>query len=621
MKKHSHIPFEELAFDAVGEQEETIESPASRGLFILLGSITVVVGFLIMGRVGFLSVTRGEQYSNRANANVYKEIISPARRGAIVDRYEMVLAESKSSFSVFLNVADILKQPGSFEKIIQTLAETLNVEVEEIRSAALAINLEKENTIAVVRNLTSDEVIKVKGLALEGVEVHDDFIREYKDAKAFAHVVGYTGVGEDNSIEGKTGLEAYYDNILRGTDGKFIYYRDALGEVYEKKSFFEPVIGERLETTIDFDLQKYSYERLEQGLRTLGRTSGVAMALKPTTGEVLAMVNAPSFDSNIFVDRSRSAERGEVLTSENTPLFNRAISGAYEPGSTIKPLVALAALKEALIAPETKVYAKGTIEVQNPFFPEKPSIFKDWTNHGLVDLHAALARSSNIYFYGLGGGLTTEQSGTVPVQGLGIKKIKEYWQLFGLGKETGIDLFSENVGLLPDPEFKENRTSEPWRIGDTFNVSIGQGDLLVTPLQLINFFASIANNGIGYRPTVTQQEEHEVLYDYSSWKYELGEVQQGLIDAVKKPYGTAYRLSDLPMSVAGKTGSAQISNNTKINAFFLGYAPVENPEIVLLILVENAREGSINTLPIAKDILGWYYENRIAHKKVIEEEK
>jgi penicillin-binding protein 2 len=313
-------------------------------------------------------------------------------------------------------------------------------------------------------------------------------------------------------------------------------------------------------------------------------------------------------------------------------LFNRAISGAYTPGSAIKPMVALAALKENIIDPKKQILSTGYIEIPNPYDPEKPSRFLDWKAHGWVDLRSALARSSNVYFYEIGGGFEG-------LKGLGVNKLKEYWQRFLLGAKTGIDLPSESSGFLPDPEEKEERTGQIWRIGDTYNVSIGQGDLLLTPIQLINFIASIANGGKIYRPRLVSCATHDnsnnpnlhpndsnrsdnsdtglyhsdcgLLMDYSEWQKEIKEVQKGMEDAVEKYYGTANLLSFLPMSAAGKTGSAQVANNTRTNAFFVGYAPAENPEIAILVLMENAREGSLNAVPIAKDVLEWYYYNRI----------
>jgi penicillin-binding protein 2 len=203
------------------------------------------------------------------------------------------------------------------------------------------------------------------------------------------------------------------------------------------------------------------------------------------------------------------------------------------------------------------------------------------------------------------------------IAGLGLERLHYYWQKFGFGQKTGIGLEPEVAGFLPTSAEKEARTKQPWRLGDTFNVSIGQGDLLVSPIQLINHFASIADNGIMRRPSLIKSigdeksGESPIMLDYSDWRMELKEVQAGMREGVVKDYGTAHLLNTLPFSSAAKTGSAQTNNNTKTNAFFVGYAPYEDPRIVISVLVENAKSGSLNAVPIAKDVFNWYWENRL----------
>ncbi len=347
--------------------------------------------------------------------------------------------------------------------------------------------------------------------------------------------------------------------------------------------------------TVDLEFQKYFYERFQQSLQELERHAGTGIAMNPKTGEILAMVSFPSFNNN---------EPVKYLRAPNQPLFNRAVSGVYSPGSTIKPLMALAGLKEKVMDTNFEVYSPGYLEIPNPYNPENPSRFLDWRVNGLVNLHSALARSSNIYFYVIGGGYKN-------TKGLGINKLNEYWKKFGFDKKTNIDLSNEAVGFLPNPEEKEKRTKQPWRIGDTYNVSIGQGDLIITPIRLLTMIASIANNGKMMKPHFLLDEPPDILFDYSDWGDLIKEVQRGMRDAVAQSYGTANFLYDLPYKTAGKTGSAQIANNTKTNAFFTGYGPVSDPQIVILILVEDAKGGSLNAVPIAKDVLKWYYDKRL----------
>ncbi len=296
-------------------------------------------------------------------------------------------------------------------------------------------------------------------------------------------------------------------------------------------------------------------------------------------------------------------------------MFDRAVSGLYSPGSTIKPLVAVGALTEGTLDPLHQIYSPGYLDVPNPYDPAHPSRFLDWQPQGWVDLFSALARSSDVYFYQVGGGFGDQQ-------GLGITRLKQWWEKFGLNIKTGIDLPNENSGFLPDPQWKEKVKGQPWRLGDTFNVSIGQGDLTITPIELLNYVSAIANGGKLYVPRIMKdikdpqgnvvlESTSTVTRDLSS---EIGKalplVQQGMRDAVTKPYGTAYMLHDLPIEVAAKTGSAQVENNAKTNALFVGYAPYNDPQVAIVILVEDAKEGSLNVVPVARDFFLWYYQNR-----------
>jgi len=406
-----------------------------------------------------------------------------------------------------------------------------------------------------------------------------------------------------NDLIGRAGLEAFYDDRLRGKNGAIALYRNAKGEVEATTRVKEPIAGNRLETTLDADFQRYFYQRMIQALVSLGRTSGAGIAINPKNGEVLALVSLPSFDANNIAPS---------LNNPNRPLFNRAVSGLYSPGSTIKPIHAVAALNEKIIAPDRQIFSAGYIEVPNPYRPDQPSRFLDWKAHGWVNLYQAIARSSNIYFYAVGGGLEPNVSPNHDfLKGLGIERLIAYWKRFGLDQKTGIDLPGEASGFLPNPTEKEKRTGARWLIGDTYNVSIGQGDLTITPIRLLSAIAAIANNGRAFAPHLAKERKGPILIDVSDLGDALTEVRKGMEETVNQPYGTAHLLNDLPLKVAGKTGSAQIAGNTKVNALFVGYAPASNPEIAVLILIEDAKEGSLNTVPIARDVFRWYYENRL----------
>lgn len=258
------------------------------------------------------------------------------------------------------------------------------------------------------------------------------------------------------------------------------------------------------------------------------------------------------------------------------------------------------------------------MDFPNPYNASETTRYLDWRYQGNVNLASAIAQSSDVYFYLVGGGSPPEISppeilnGGGTVKGLGISRLIDWWEKFNLGKPTGVDLPGEGDGFLPSPDWKEAKTKKPWLLGDTYNVSIGQGDLLLTPIQLLSYTDAIANGGKIYEPVLNLDSRHpSTTADLSAFQPEIKEVQKGMVEGVTSPLGTAHSLADLGFSVGAKTGSAQVMNNAQENAWFVGYTPTDNPQIAILVLVENSKEGSLNAVPIAKDILNWYYWNRI----------
>lgn len=601
------ISFEESIFDDWSGSSR-LESPMPRGAFFLVGfaALALIASFSI--RFAFLSFVHGDDYAARGAANADKRSVIPAYRGVITDRFGEPLVKNVPSFTAGLDIAELYRRgrpADSRAALVTKVAAILSVPASGIEALLAEAEEEGAARVTVAKDITAEQAIDLRAVGDEALLVEDDYRREYPDPFVFSHILGYTkGVDFKNTIEGKAGLEAQYDAMLRGTDGVRIAYRDAHGTVLAEKKAQESRAGETLTTTIDAGLQRYFHERFKEGLASLGKTAGVGLAMNPKTGEILALVSFPSFDNNT---------PAKYLLTAGNPLFNRAISGVYSPGSTIKPLVSLAALHEKLVTPEFTVYSKGYLELPNPYDPEKPSKFLDWKAQGLVNMYSALARSSNVYYYVIGGGCTAVTCNDVGrSKGLGINKLNEYWKIFGLNKKTGVDMPAEGTGFLPNPTEKEQRTGQPWRIGDTYNVAIGQGDLQVTPIRLLTFFSSLANFGKEIKPHfLLSAGEPEVTHDYSSWTDEIAAVRQGVRDVVAKPYGTANALYDLPYKSSGKTGSAQIQNNAKTNAFFMGYGPSDDPQFAVLVLVEDAKTGSLNAVPIGRDVMKWYYENRL----------
>ncbi|HXF44364.1 MAG TPA: penicillin-binding protein 2 [Candidatus Paceibacterota bacterium] len=615
------IDLEDILTDRF-QENDLLEVPLSDGVFrTFIFTVVVVIGFVIF-RIWDISILNHSFYKSRASANMsFMEVKRPAR-GLILDRNGEPILENESAIAAYLIPHDLPTAIDERDQVLKRISAILGINEAELKAKIRDKDWAFSEKLEIASNLGYEEIAAAESEVIPGLSVESVFRRRSKPTGVFSHIVGFTGLVDDNDLAenenlfiddevGKAGLEAQYDAYLRGRNGREIILRDAKGDVKEKTEVTLAEPGKNVETFIDRDFQEYFYGRLIAALRDLGRDVGVGLALDPRNGEVLALFSIPGFDvGNVSAS----------LAKPNEPFFNRAISGLYNPGSTIKPLVAAAALAENVIGPKNEIYSAGYIEVPNPYNPENPSRFLDWKAHGYVNLRSALARSSNVYFYEVGGGFGNQI-------GLGIEKLRQWWHKFKLDEKTGIDLPGEKAGFLPSPAWKEKRFGDPWRIGDTYNVSIGQGDLLMTPIELLNYIASIANGGKFYQPRVMKRivaedgseiikSEPTVIGDLSA---ELGlefqEVREGMEDAVRQPYGTAYLLADLPFAAAAKTGTAQIQNNEKVNAFFVGYAPADDPEIAILVLVENAREGSLNTVPVAKDALMWYYENRIKKQK------
>lgn len=616
MKKEI-LNLEDILTDRAVE-DDFIEVPLADRVFkiFLLGFVGFVI--IVFGQMFNLGFFGYGLYKERALANVSDTKITPVPRGVIIDRFGEPLVKNEPAFDAFLIPRFLPQSAVERSRLLNKISEVLGIDSVELNRKIYEKNWSLSDRLLVANNIAHDQLIDLSTINLPGLQLEPSFKRVHQPPLKFSHLLGSVGlVGEDDlknnklfTIDdeiGRTGLDGYYDAYLRGNNGKEVFFRNALGKIEDTRIVQLAEPGLNLGTFIDRKFQEYFYDRLEAALGSLGLSGGVGIALNPQNGEILALFSIPAFDSN---------QIAKFLNDPQKPIFNRALTGLYNPGSTIKPLVAVAALAEGIVNPKKEIYSAGFIEVPNPYRSGESSRFLDWRAHGWVNLYSAIAKSSNVYFYEVGGGFKDQK-------GLGISKLKEWWQKFGLDQKTKIDLTGENAGFLPDASWKEKTTKQPWRLGDTYNVSIGQGDLTITPIGLLNYISAIANGGKFYQPRIMNfiQDENDqivqrsksiLLKDRSSeFSSVIREVQRAMRDTVSQSYGTAYLLHGLPMSVAAKTGSAQIENNTKLNAFFVGYAPFEDPQIAILVLVENAREGSLNTLPVARDVLLWYYENRL----------
>jgi len=368
----------------------------------------------------------------------------------------------------------------------------------------------------------------------------------------------------------------------------------------------DPKPGSDLVLGIDSGLQKKIYDSLNDILIKTQTKTAAAVAINPQSGEVLAMVSLPSYDNNLFAQKISANDYSKLTQDPNKPLFNRAISGEYPPGSTIKPAIATAALSEKIITPSTIISGLGgTIRIGS-------YSFGDWTVHGPSDVRTAIAQSNDIFFYTLGGGYGS-------IGGLGMSLMKKWDNLLGLGETTGIDIGGESSGLIPDEQWKQDTFNEKWSVGNSYHAAIGQGYVTVTPLQLANYIATIANGGTLFKPHLVSQIKKndgtvsviqpQIIRSGFISPDVVNVVREGMRQAVTG--GTAQPLKDLPVEVAGKTGTAQFGvGGSQTHGWFVSFAPYDNPQIAMVVLVEGGGEGFTSALPVTKAVYQWYFGGR-----------
>jgi len=418
--------------------------------------------------------------------------------------------------------------------------------------------------------------------------------REYIESGGFAHVLGYIGYpnelelkdGDFNPKEyiGKNGVENTFNSILMGERGVRIEEVDASGRVESDHVSKVPTPGESITLSIDARVQAKLYEIISEVATSNGFKGGAAVLMNVETGEVLSLVSFPEFDMNVMAAGKDRVLINEYVTNPDNPFLNRVVSGLYSPGSTIKPYLGLAALVENIISPTKTIYSSGRLVVPNPYFPDQPSIFNDNKAHGAVDLRRALAVSSNVYFYTIGGG-----AGGQP--GLGISRIEKYSRLAGFGAPTGIELNVEAAGVIPNPEWKAKTfNGEPWRLGDTYHTSIGQYGYLVTPLQVVRAVSYLANNGRLLQPTLVARAEPKVINQSNFSATHFKVIQEAMRQTVTN--GTALVLNSPAVEVAAKSGTAEVDASKRyVNAWISGYFPYGRPRYAFVVVMEQGPRG------------------------------
>lgn len=617
-------------FDALHSPESKIERPLGRASHVVfLGLVLVGMGYM-GARAATLQIESGDKFFAKSQANRF--LIRPvfAPRGIIYDYLGIPLVENEPAYGLVFEKSAFLDSKEDLDVFLSALGKTLKKSREEFWEMGFPPENDPgalPQRIFISQEMSPENIVSVASRLdeLPGIRVFESFRRVYRDPYAMSHLTGFVGkVSQeelvrhpefaDEEMVGKSGVELSYEEILRGEGGKKIVEVNASGEESRFRLVEEPHPGSDLVLTIDGGLQKTAYEVIAGYVGDEKAASVVA--LDPRSGAVRALVSFPGFNTNRFGQSLSKGEFDAVLQNTLKPLFNRALSGEFPSGSVIKPLIGAAALEENIIDPQKRIYDVGFIEVPNPYVPGEVSRFVDWRPNPQprwIDFYEALAQSANVYFYNIGGGFKEQR-------GLGIAGIKKYAVSFGFGSLLGIDLPGERPGLVPDPDWK--RVAEPddpvWRVGDTYNVSIGQGGVKTTPLQVTAMTAALANGGKLYRPYVAsailedgepvRQFTPEIRRDNLVSEESLDHVIQGMRLAVVR--GTAGRLSAVSVPVAAKTGTAQIGGKLQPHAWVTAFAPVENPEIAITVMVEHAGEGATVAVPIMRDILQWYFSSR-----------
>lgn len=568
------------------------------------------VALLVIGATFWtLQIAKGGEYRTMAENNRLRKVPIKAPRGVIFDRHGQVLAENQPSY-------DLLFERSRAKNVQASLAfaaDVLGRPKSEVTAALTKVGPAAAYRPALLaENLTLAQVARFGVASYEHPEFEIDVShrRLYHGASDLAHVLGYLSEVSEEDLAaakglysagdqvGRRGVEATYDRDLRGQDGERILVVDSRGTPLEEHGKVPAAPGTDLTLTLDAELQHEAY-------RLLGDQVGVVVALDPRNGEILALASAPSYDPNLFTRRLEAEEWRQLVSSPFHPLQNRALQNRYSPGSVFKIVMAVAGLAEGVVGPQDTVLCNGSTTIYN-------RRFRCWKKggHGTVNLQSAIKYSCDVYFYHLG-------------QRLGIERIAKYGRLFHLGRATGIDLLGEKHGLVPDPEWSLKVRKHPWYAGETISVAIGQGPLLVTPIQVAGMLAVVANGGRFVVPHLRKDaafKAEPLLLDQRA----LAAVRRGLWAVVNDSDGTGRQARLDGLEVAGKTGTVQVVTQEtwtssddlpfekRDHAWFASFAPYESPTLVVVVFVEHGGKGSAAAAPIARALYERYFQIRSA---------
>ncbi len=585
-------------------------------------AVMVILIFTVIGRLAYLQIIKYGHFTTLSRDNRLKVVPIPPTRGLIYSRDGKILAENRPSFSLEM----VPERVHDIPSVLVEITNLMHLEDSEVERITDEWKRARGFDSVVIKTGLDERQValfSVNRHRFPGFSIEARLARYYPRKELMAHVIGYVGrVNEDeqNAMDGtayrgsthigKVGVEKAREDVLRGIAGYKQIEVNASGRIIRVATLSPPVPGHDIYLTLDADLQEVATE-------ALGENRGAIVAIDPATGEVLVFVSKPSFNPNLFVDGLSTATYNELRGSSDRPLFNRALQAQYPPGSTIKPMVALAGLEHGVRQAHDETFCPGWLTLEGD-----DHRYRDWLKrgHGRIDLKRSLAESCDVYYYAL-------------ARDLGIARLHKTLSKFGLGRPTGIDLPGETGGLLPSAEWKRRIRTLPWYPGETLITGIGQGFMLVSPLQLANATVALANRGARFVPHVVGQIEDPIakiateigihegpeveVEKESNWD----PVIQGMIEVVHGGRGTAHRSGvGAEFRFAGKTGTAQLlgiaqdatgssddlPKHLRDHALFIAFAPVEKPAIAVVVVVENGESGSRTAAPIARSILDYY---------------
>ncbi len=621
-------------------QERKLETPLKRINFLILLILGAAVFGILLFSTFNLQAIEGERYKDLAELNKFITSHLASERGVIYDRNMQQLVFNEVSFDLWLLKSEMPENDKGKKEVLREIAQIIDEDVE---------NLEE-----IIQQNTGDKILLKKDLShrslillttrieeISFLEIKKRILRHYQNQESLSHLLGYLGKISSQELSllkdyeigdyvGKEGLERAYQEVLRERKGEIRIERDAQGGEISREIIKYPQSGDSLVLSLDFLLQEKIEEVLNDILEEIGSTRGAVIALNPQNGEILASVSLPAFNNNLFARGITPEELRELNQNPQKPQLNRVIGGLYPTGSMVKPLIAAAALEEKIVSESTQLYCPLELCLEHKYTGE-PECFPDWTFHGWTNIKRAIAESVNPFFYMIGGGYVSPSTASeffnpgLPkkFEGLGIENIAKYLRLFGLGESSGVDLPGEVEGRVPDPDWKEDYFKTPeqqkWYLGDTYNLSIGQGYFLATPLQMAVALMALANGGKIFEPKLVK----EILTAGTDKKTELESkikqedfisqetlriIKEGMAQAVSSPAGSAFSLSALPVRVAAKTGTAQLSPKKEIyHNWITVFAPDENAEILLTVLIERVEGTRIAAQKVAKEVLDWYF--------------